>query len=163
MRRTACVDLPALPLQLLLRRHPDWRVHPVAVIDQDRPQGKLLWVNDRARTLGILPGMRYAAALSLAGGLRAGVMPPGEIERAVVSLTRLLCRQMPRLDAATAEQVAASLATIDRTAPLAEQMAIHRESGPQCMACHAEIDPVANVDPPGNWLWTAARTGKLDM
>jgi acetolactate synthase-1/2/3 large subunit len=28
---------------------------------------------------------------------------------------------------------------------------------------HAEVDPVANVDPPGNWLWVAARTGKLEM
>jgi acetolactate synthase I/II/III large subunit len=28
---------------------------------------------------------------------------------------------------------------------------------------HAEVDPVANIDPPGNWLWTAARTGKLEM
>jgi len=26
---------------------------------------------------------------------------------------------------------------------------------------HAIVDPVANIDPPGNWLWTAARTGKL--
>lgn len=28
---------------------------------------------------------------------------------------------------------------------------------------HAVVDPVANVDPPGNWLWVAARTGKLEM
>ena len=28
---------------------------------------------------------------------------------------------------------------------------------------HAMVDPVANIDPPGNWLWTAARTGKLEM
>ena len=28
---------------------------------------------------------------------------------------------------------------------------------------HAAVDPVANIDPPGNWLWTAARTGKLEM
>jgi acetolactate synthase-1/2/3 large subunit len=28
---------------------------------------------------------------------------------------------------------------------------------------HAVVDPVANVDPPGNWLWTAAWTGKLEM
>ncbi len=28
---------------------------------------------------------------------------------------------------------------------------------------HAVVDPEANVDPPGNWLWTAARTGKLEM
>jgi len=28
---------------------------------------------------------------------------------------------------------------------------------------HAAVDPVANLDPPGNWLWVAARTGKLEM
>jgi acetolactate synthase-1/2/3 large subunit len=28
---------------------------------------------------------------------------------------------------------------------------------------HAEVDPVANIDPPGNWLWIAARTGKIEM
>ncbi len=28
---------------------------------------------------------------------------------------------------------------------------------------HAQVDADANVDPPGNWLWTAARTGKLEM
>lgn len=26
---------------------------------------------------------------------------------------------------------------------------------------HAAVDPDANVDPPGNWLWAAARTGKM--
>ncbi len=26
---------------------------------------------------------------------------------------------------------------------------------------HAVVDPDANVDPPGNWLWAAARTGKM--
>jgi acetolactate synthase-1/2/3 large subunit len=28
---------------------------------------------------------------------------------------------------------------------------------------HAAVDSVANIDPPGNWLWVAARTGKLEM
>ena len=28
---------------------------------------------------------------------------------------------------------------------------------------HAVVDAEANVDPPGSWLWTAARSGKLDM
>jgi acetolactate synthase-1/2/3 large subunit len=28
---------------------------------------------------------------------------------------------------------------------------------------HAAVDAEANVDPPGSWLWTAARSGKLDM
>jgi acetolactate synthase-1/2/3 large subunit len=26
---------------------------------------------------------------------------------------------------------------------------------------HAVVDPEANIDPPGNWLWAAARTGKM--
>ncbi len=26
---------------------------------------------------------------------------------------------------------------------------------------HAKVDPDANVEPPGNWLWAAARTGKM--
>ena len=26
---------------------------------------------------------------------------------------------------------------------------------------HARVDPDANVDPPGLWLWEAARTGKM--
>jgi protein ImuB len=84
--RTACVELPEFPLQLLLKRHPDWREHPVAVVDADRPQGTLLWVNERARAARILPGMRYAAALSLAGGLRAAVVPQDETHAAIESL-----------------------------------------------------------------------------
>ena len=28
---------------------------------------------------------------------------------------------------------------------------------------HADVDPVANVDPPGQWLWVAARTGNIEM
>ena len=31
----ACLDVPALPLQLLLRQHPDWAAHPTAVVDRD--------------------------------------------------------------------------------------------------------------------------------
>ena len=77
--RLACVDLPAFPLQLLLRRHPDWVAQPVAVVAEDKPQGLVLWVNEKARQLGVLPGLRYAAALSLAGGLRAGAVAPKEM------------------------------------------------------------------------------------
>jgi acetolactate synthase-1/2/3 large subunit len=28
---------------------------------------------------------------------------------------------------------------------------------------HATVDPVANIDPPGEWLWVAARTGKIEV
>jgi acetolactate synthase-1/2/3 large subunit len=28
---------------------------------------------------------------------------------------------------------------------------------------HAVVDPDANVDPPGMWVWTTARSGELQM
>jgi protein ImuB len=101
--RTACVNLPVFPVQLLLRRHPEWRKHPVAVVDSDRPQGAILWVNDRARSFRILPGMRYAAGLSLAGGLRAAVVSKEEIGDAVAALGELLRSFSPRVEPARGE------------------------------------------------------------
>jgi len=99
----ACVDLPAFPLQLLLRRHPEWRDLPAAVVDQDKPQGVILWVNEKARVARIFPGMRYSAALSLNGGLRAAVMPGEEIAREVAAIGRRLRRFTPSVEPATRE------------------------------------------------------------
>jgi protein ImuB len=98
MDRMACVDLPALPLQLLLKRHPDWHVRPAAVVDCDKPQGLVLWANERARALRVLPGMRYAAALTLAGDLRATVVPTSEIHKAVASVAKRLERFTPGVE-----------------------------------------------------------------
>lgn len=28
---------------------------------------------------------------------------------------------------------------------------------------HCDVDPVANIDPPGMWIWTSARTGKMQL
>lgn len=86
MDRMACVDLAAFPLQLLLRDHPDWHAYPAAVVDQDKAQGIIQWVNDRARHLHILPGMRYAAGLSLSRHLRAGVISAAIIKNAIDTL-----------------------------------------------------------------------------
>jgi protein ImuB len=86
----ACIDLPAFPLQILLRRRPEWRNLPAAVIDEDRPQGLLLWVNERARTGRVLSGMRYAAALSVMRDLRAGVVSTMEIEAEVAMVMQRL-------------------------------------------------------------------------
>ena len=80
--RVACVDLPALPLQLVWRREPAWRAQPTAVIDEDRPQGIVRVVSEAARALGVLPGQRYGSALALAPGLRAAVVPPEELAAA---------------------------------------------------------------------------------
>lgn len=96
----SCVDVPALPLQLLLRANPQWRDLPTAVVKDDRPQGKVLWVNARARAQGILPGVTFAGARSLAADLRAAVVGPGTIDDAVVELATALGNFSPRVEAA---------------------------------------------------------------
>jgi protein ImuB len=98
--KIACVDVPALPLQLLWRRHPAWRAHPVVVVDEDRPQGTIRWACEAARRRRILPGQRYAHALSLAGDLRAGVVAPGELAAAVDRLAAALRRASPEVEPA---------------------------------------------------------------
>lgn len=91
MDRLACVDVPALPLQLLLCARPDFRGHAVVVVEEDKPQGVVLFANEKARAHRILPGMRYQAALSLSADLRAGVVEKAEVEAGVSRLfTRLL-------------------------------------------------------------------------
>lgn len=97
----ACLDIPALPLQLLLRQHPDWAPHPAAVIDRDKAQGTILWVNAHAHRLRILPGMRYAAAQSLARDLRAGVVDEDAIARTTTELTDRLRFFTPDVEPAT--------------------------------------------------------------
>lgn len=96
--RVACVEIPALPLQLLLRERPQWRPLPVAVVADDRPQAKILWVNERAREHRILPGMRFAAARSLARELRATVVPQQTIDSAIDELFGLLLGFSPRVE-----------------------------------------------------------------
>lgn len=100
MERTACVDIPALPLQLLLRDHPDFREHPAVVVADDRPQGVIQWANAPARCSRILPGMTFAAARSLASDLRAAVVPPERIESAVEEIVKLLSNFSPRVEPA---------------------------------------------------------------
>ena len=103
MDRMACLDLPALPLQLLLKHHPEWRARPAAVVDVDKPQGLVLWVNERARARRVLPGMRYAAALAFASDLRAAPVSRGAIEQAVRDVAQLLERFTPRIEPAADE------------------------------------------------------------
>ncbi len=98
MDRMACVELPALPLQLLLQRHPDWAGRPVAVVDRDKPQGVILWVNEHARACRIRTGMRYGAGLSLARTLHAGEVPPAEVDRGVAVLADRLRRFSPDVE-----------------------------------------------------------------
>ena len=103
MDRMACVDVPALPLQLLMRRHPAWAAQPAAVVARDQPQGVVEWVNGPARRAGVLPGMSYATGLSLAGGLRAAEVPPGDVAAGVDAIAGLLRRFTPGVEPSAAQ------------------------------------------------------------
>lgn len=82
------------------------------------------------------------------------------IHRGIWVLTRLLCRPLPHLDPATLEEIGDSFETIDRTKPLPEQMALHRDSSNRCGACHNSIDPIGlaleKFDAQGQWRETYA-------
>jgi protein ImuB len=103
MTTIACVDLPALPLQLVWRAQPSWRQHPVVVVDEDRPQGVVLWACERARASHVLPGMRYAHALSLVPGLYATVVPPERIAAAVDEVAAALRLLSPSVEPAAGQ------------------------------------------------------------
>ncbi len=96
--KIACLDLPALPLQVVWRKEPELRAQAVVVIDEDRPQGEVLWACERARATGVLPGQRYAHALSLHRGLRARVVMPEQIEAAITELREALHALSPRVE-----------------------------------------------------------------
>jgi protein ImuB len=94
----ACLDLPALPLQLAWRDEPELRDHAVVVIDEDRPAGEVLWACERARASGVLPGQRYAHALGLARALRARIVPPERIAAAIDELRTALHALSPHVE-----------------------------------------------------------------
>jgi protein ImuB len=98
MARLACVDLPAFPLQLLLRDNPDWAGFPSAVIEADKPQAHVLWASELARKAGVLSGQRYAYALGLAPGLRAGVVARAVIDVELERVSQLLRRLSPDVE-----------------------------------------------------------------
>jgi len=89
--RLACVNVIALPLQLLGHRHPSWVDEgPMAVVDEDAPDGTIEWVDKQARRARIRPRMRYAEGLSIRRDLRAGTVEEAEIEEAVAATTETL-------------------------------------------------------------------------
>jgi len=103
MERLACAEIPALPLQLLLRGHPEWRRHPSAVVAEDLPQSPVLWVNAQARDGGVVPGLRYGSALAIVPDLRAAAVAPADIIRAVDAVTGRLRRFSPDIEPAQEE------------------------------------------------------------
>jgi protein ImuB len=101
--RLACVEVPALPLQLLLQQQPEWAGWPAAVVDEDKPQGLVLYVNGKARDAGVLPGHRYGPALALSPHLRAGTITDAAIAEGVKRLLARLHNYSPEVEPSARE------------------------------------------------------------
>lgn len=97
-RRIACVDLPAFPLQLVLRAHPEWREDPVVVVEDETALAPVLWANRPARAQRIVRGLRFGQAQSLAARVHAAVVAPPEIERAATDVRDALIRLSPSVE-----------------------------------------------------------------
>ncbi len=98
VHRLACVSIPSLALQLLLRERPSWRKAPVVVLDRELATGRVLELNRAAARERIHIGMRFAAASTLASGLRAAVCPPELIVQAQDTALHALLTCTPRVE-----------------------------------------------------------------
>jgi protein ImuB len=96
--RLACVNVAALPLQILLRANPTWVSLPAAVVEDDRPHALVLHLNVFAYRAGVRSGQRYATALTLARDLRAGTVRPSQIAQEVDVLGDRLRRYTPHVE-----------------------------------------------------------------
>jgi protein ImuB len=98
LRRTACIDVPDLPLQMLIRSHPSYRDAPVAVVAEERPEAPLLLVNQHARAFRLRTGMRFGAAKSLVPELRVGAVSDVEVEQMTAEIVRDLQTFSPHVE-----------------------------------------------------------------
>ncbi len=97
-RRLACVCFPLFPLQLLLCAMPEWRELPVAVVDEDKPLGTVLFVNKKAHEAGVQVGTRYNTALTVCPNLHVGTVTPQSIKKAHEDLVCVLYRYSPEVE-----------------------------------------------------------------
>lgn len=98
MVRLACVNVPRVDLQILALADSDLKALPTAVVTEAKPLGRILEVNRAGRAEGVLPGMRYAAALHICPQLRAGTVSREEREALRKRLIDVLSRFSPDVE-----------------------------------------------------------------
>lgn len=98
MHPTACVEVPFLALQTLLRAQPAWRRTAVAVLESDKPQARLLSLNRAARMAGLRVGERYQQALERVPGLQAAPVAPEALAAVQDELLKALLRLSPHVE-----------------------------------------------------------------
>lgn len=78
-----------------LSQPPDWHQQAAVVVDEDKPQGLILWANEAARRKRISRGMRFSAGLSLDANLYASVISEAEQRSAEAEIVKVLHQFSP--------------------------------------------------------------------
>ena len=99
MRRVSCVLLPMLPLQILLRQKPHWHAAPVAVVDDEGPNGRITHLNALAKKSRLRIGMRQSVARDLLPNLHIAVLLPEQVSKVSRELISALQTFSPRVEA----------------------------------------------------------------
>ena len=99
MKRVSCVLLPMLPLQILLRNKPHWAGAPVAVVDDEGPNGRITHLNALAKKSRLRIGMRQTVARDLLPNLHTAVVSPEEASEVSRELIASLQTFSPRVEA----------------------------------------------------------------
>lgn len=94
MDRLACISVPALGLQIALRRLSG----SVVLVADDKPTSPVLNLNRQARDQGLTVGMRYSEALVVAPEAKAAVVPEDVIQGTRREIMRLLEGWTPRIE-----------------------------------------------------------------
>jgi protein ImuB len=102
--RLACIDVPALPLQLVLRDNPDWRPDPLVIVEKDDPLSPVLFANPPATAAHIRPGMRFNQAQMLTPRLRGAVVAEAQLAAEHEALLTLLLRYSPGVEPNPSDQ-----------------------------------------------------------
>lgn len=98
MKRVSSVLLPMLPLQIALRDKPHWRDTPVAIVDDEGPNGRITHLNPLAEKSRLRIGMRQSLARDLLFNLRAAVVPPERAHAVSQELAQALQTFSPRVE-----------------------------------------------------------------
>ncbi|MBN2527872.1 MAG: hypothetical protein JXR76_15895 [Deltaproteobacteria bacterium] len=105
MPRTACVNLFAFPLQILLQKHREWRDFPVAVVSAENASGRIQELNHIAKQFGIKKNDSYVSALSLCPLLKAQVVSSDVLAAHSNQLVKLLQTFSPTVEKGNAPGV----------------------------------------------------------
>jgi protein ImuB len=98
MKRVSCVLLPRLPLQIVLRNKPHWRGAPIAVVDDEGPNGRITHLSALAQKGRLRIGMRQVVARDLLPNLHTAVVSPEQITEVSQELVRALQTFSPRVE-----------------------------------------------------------------